>query len=266
MTIEAHIIEDSISESGHRLVTWKLTYPRFIHSELMTHRVFSRNAASSRAIPTKKWITAIEEEPAMPIHWGANRSGMQASEQIDNIEAAEREWCDAAKHAVLFARSMLQQGIHKQVVNRILEPFMHMTVIVSGTDYKGFFAQRAHKDAQPEIQELACQMQSLYHIHRPTLLQENEWHLPAITAEEKKAHDLYTLKRVSAARMAAVSYLRSEDVRPVEDWLSLFSLLAESDPPHLSPLEHVATPGKAQNNFTGWKQLRQEYDPFIAEE
>ena len=65
--IKAKIIADSINSKRCRLTSWVLEYPRFIHAEIMIHRVFSRNAASSRAIPTEKIIQNIIDDPAMPV-------------------------------------------------------------------------------------------------------------------------------------------------------------------------------------------------------
>lgn len=135
MTISAKVICDSISPDGIRITTMELEYPRIIHSELMTHRVFSRNSASSRAIPVSKVIELVESNPAMPVHWGKNQPGMQAKEELDpiNKEAVRQLWLEAAKQAISIARVMNDLGAHKQVINRILEPFQHMKVVVTST-------------------------------------------------------------------------------------------------------------------------------------
>ena len=106
MTIQAKIIEDSISSTGKRITTFQLLYPRFIHAELMTHRVFSRNASSSRAIPVTKMLAMVREDPAMPIHWGRNQPGMQAKEELllGDRYLAEVLWREAAQKAASVAR------------------------------------------------------------------------------------------------------------------------------------------------------------------
>ena len=154
MPYTARILLDSLSPVGARLTTMEVRYPRFIHSEMMTHRVFSRNAASSRAVPIKKMIAAVREEPAMPIFWGKNQSGMAAREEIvgDARVRAETEWRRALDNALETAEqlSSSEVDLHKQLVNRILEPFAWITVIITATEWANFFTQRLHADAQPE--------------------------------------------------------------------------------------------------------------------
>jgi len=135
--ITAKVIEDSVAESnGVRLTTLQLQYPRFIHAEFMTHRVFSRNASSSRAIPVAKVIEQVRTDPAMPIHWGKNQPGMQANEELQGDERAQaiRQWKLAAERAADCANIMNTLGVHKQVANRLLEPFQYMHVIVTATE------------------------------------------------------------------------------------------------------------------------------------
>ena len=158
--IEAKIIADSINSLGHRITTMQLKYPRFIHSEFLTHRVFSRNASSSRAIPVAKMIDQVWNDPAMPVHWGQNKSGMQAEQEIQHVMHAKDLWFQASKSAAELAQRMNEIGLHKQVVNRILEPFQWIHVVVTATEWDNFFELRNHPAAQPEIQELAQQMQA----------------------------------------------------------------------------------------------------------
>ncbi len=157
MTVSAKVIKDSISPDGVRITTLELEYPRIIHSELMTHRVFSRNSASSRAIPVSKVIELVESNPAMPVHWGKNQAGMQAKEELDDLnkEAVRQLWLEAAKQAVSIAKVMADIGGHKQVVNRILEPFQHMKVVVTSTEWANWDWLRDHPDADPTIHALA---------------------------------------------------------------------------------------------------------------
>jgi thymidylate synthase ThyX len=155
MAFSARVLLDSRSPSGARLTTLEVRYPRFIHSEMMTHRVFSRNAASSRAIPIKKMIAAVREEPALPVYWGRNQTGMSAREAVTpEVEALARaEWQSALEDALAHAERLAEKDIdlHKQLVNRLLEPFAWITVIITATDWANFFTQRCHPDAQPEI-------------------------------------------------------------------------------------------------------------------
>lgn len=154
MTISAKIVADSISPAGGRLVTMELCYPRFIHSEFLTHRMFSRNASSSRAIPVEKMLQQVQENPAMPVHWGKNQPGMQAREEIFPNTGKDL-WKIYAKQTAKNAEELNLIGYHKQVVNRLLEPFQYIKVIVTATEWDNFFKLRLHEDAQPEMYELA---------------------------------------------------------------------------------------------------------------
>lgn len=282
--ITAKIIEDSISNAGKRITTLQLTYPRFIHAELMTHRVFSRNASSSRAIPVKKMIQMVRDAPAMPIHWGANQPGMQAKEQLvgNQLELAKSLWIEAATNAADIAEQMESIGLHKQVANRILEPFQHIHVVLTATEFDNWFYLRAHPDAQPEIQELAMQMGDVIYRNAPKLLRPNEWHLPYVTEEERndgffKANpdNAELLRKISAARCCRVSYLKHDgNAASIADDIDLCDKLAGSKPIHASPFEHQATPdvylrnGEAgywhrpelHGNFIGWIQNRKEIE------
>lgn len=269
MKFEAKIIEDSISPAGVRLTTMQLCYPRFIHAEFMTHRVFSRNASSSRAIPVKKMIQMVREEPAMPIHWGANQSGMQASDEIQHVGVARDLWLRAARNAANLAEEMAQIGLHKQVGNRILEPFQWMHAIVTASEWDNFFELRDHPDAEPNIQLLARMMKQAMSESTPRLRLHGEWHLPYISPEERVKHINTTLCRLSAARCARVSYLNHDGSAPdqAKD-LELYERLVGGRPMHASPIEHQAMPGTYQNqfsgNFRGWHQFRKIIEAEMA--
>ena len=271
MTITAKIIEDSISPTRARLVTYQLRYPRFIHAELMTHRLFSRNASSSRAIPVQRLLADIEEDPAMPVHWGVNQKGMQAHEEMDafQISAAKALWLEARDNALSYARALDGMGLHKQLTNRITEPWAHISVVCTATEWDNFFMLRCHPDAQPEIKALADQMRDLYYSQTPRALDPGQWHLPYIKDEERFAPGSYNksgklknvgnLIRASIARCARVSYLTHDKKEPD---LALDILLHDRlfDSKHMSPFEHIATPNADpttwSGNFKGWIQYR----------
>lgn len=284
MQYKTKIILDSLAPSGSRLTTFELTYPRFIHSEFMTHRDFSRNASSSRALPTHKIINAVLESPAMPVYWGKLQSGMQAKEEIDNIELAQKIWLEARDQMVDVVKKLtgavyvnqrtgetcieddtdaVKIELHKQIANRILEPWMWITVICSSTDYDNFFALRCHPDAQPEIQKLANMMQKEYASSSPILLQEGEWHLPYIQDDELDL-SLDIKKKISVARCARVSYLTHDGIRSIDKDLELYErLIHGSDTGHWSPFEHVAAALsyiKRSGNFVGFEQYRKMFD------
>lgn len=267
MAFSARVVLDSRSPSGARLTTMEVRYPRFIHSEMMTHRVFSRNAASSRAIPIKKMIAAVREEPAMPVYWGRNQSGMSAREEVghDVETLARAEWLAALDDALRHAERLSSQEIdlHKQLVNRLLEPFAWITVIVTATEWANFFTQRAHPDAQPEIQKIARMMLAAYRASTPATVEPGRWHLPLIQDDERTLPE-DELCKISVARCARVSYLTHDGKRDHAKDLDLYEkLLGGGANGHWSPFEHVATPfadaAQRSANFIGWEQFRKRF-------
>lgn len=263
MGFEVKIIARSVSEQGMPLVTAQFKYPRFIHAEFMTHREFSRNASSSRAIPVKKMIEQVRRDPAMPIHWGDNQPGMQADNRLDPEKEAiaQEQWVEAAWNAANIAEAMEHNGLHKQVANRILEPFQWMHVIATTSNTSNFFGLRRHKDAQPEIKLVADLWHEALEQTPVKLIKNDDWHLPyidgadyeaafthlkitrVIRSEPTKAEVTDLLVAMSAARCARVSYLTHEGSRPtVEQDLALYARLVGAQPLHASPTEHAATP------------------------
>lgn len=284
MTIEAKVIEDSISTEGIRLVTMQLRYPRLIHAEFMTHRVFSRNASSSRAIPVEKMIADLRADPAMPVYWGANQKGMQAAAELEpnQIEKAKKEWLLAMNRSICSAEYLVALGLHKQIANRILEPWGHISVVVTATEWSNFFELRCHPDAQPEMRTLAETMKAAFDEGDPRLLFSGEWHLPYVDAEERIfVGDYLTAIKLSVARCARVSYLTHDKKVPnIGDDLALYERLVGSRPIHASPAEHQATPdtktgpdqieprprwefGYEHGNFVGWRQYRKQLERLL---
>jgi len=268
MGFSARVLLDSVSPAGVRLTTMEVRYPRFIHSELMTHRVFSRNAASSRAIPIRKMIDAVRDEPAMPVWWGRNQTGMQARVEIDDEtrSLAEAEWraalADALRHAERLSSSDI--NLHKQLVNRILEPFAWITVILTATEWSNFFTQRTHEDAQPELNRIASMMLDAYRGSTPRRLVIGEWHTPLIQPDEELTLSQDERLKVSVARCGRVSYLTHDNVRDHAKDLELYErLLGGGANGHWSPFEHVATPlpttAEWSGNFRGWEQFRKRF-------
>lgn len=264
MGFSARVLLDSISPAGVRLTTMEATFHRFILPEFNTHRAFSRNAASSRAIPIKKVIAAVRDDPAMPIFWGKNQSGMAAREEIDTAarDRARVEWRRALDNALDSAQRLASAEIdlHKQLVNRILEPFAWITVIVSATEWANFFTQRCHPDAQPEIHHLAGLMLNAYRASTPREIGLGGWHMPLILPDERTL-DSATLRKLSVARCARVSYLTHDNARDIARDLELYEKLMNGGANgHWSPTEHVATPlndpRETCANFRGWKQYR----------
>lgn len=254
MTISAKIIAISIAPNGQMIVTWELEYQRFIHGEFMTHRLFSRNAASSRAIPVSTIIAQVSDNPAMPIHWGANQSGMQASNELSPVMriGAKWAWKMAAKAAVKWAETMVKLGLHKQATNRILEPFQTMKTVMTATCMDNFFWLRNHPDAQPEIKELARLMWEALQEALPTAtkLKPGDWHVPYYGFGYWRAnssgvldfneHTLEEALAISSSCCAQVSYRKLDDT--LEKAQMVYKRLVDSEPVHASPFEHQATP------------------------
>ena len=278
--ISAQVVAHSAHplKGGKSLFTLQLRYPRFIHAELMTHRVFSRNASSSRAIPVAKMIEQVRNNPAMPIHWGKNQPGMQAREELNETDKrrVQQAWYDAAIQSSYLAEYMNKCGAHKQVVNRILEPFQFMHVIVTSTEWQNFFELRDHEDAEPNIDELAKTMKRAMLASTPDMLSFGDWHLPYVRKEELKKHGIEICRKLSAARCARVSYLTHDGREPdVEKDIELFERLVGSVPLHASPIEHQATPDPDTwpgtnrhlwGNLSHWVQFRKLYEQKFATE
>jgi hypothetical protein len=258
--IKAEIVKHSKSPSGVDIITWLLEYPRFIHSEFMTHRVFSRNSASSRAIPIERMIQIIEENPATPIHWGKNQAGMQAKEELQcgELIAAQEEWYAAMISAVQHSKNLHALGAHKQIANRVTEPYQHMKVVMTTTEHENWFWLRDHPDAQPEIGGvpggLAKVMKEAYKNSFATYLSPGMWHLPFVNTkiisldnwnltqqyfdEFGNEITLEEAKMISASCCAQVSFRRQDG--SLEKAEVIYKRLIESEPCHASPVEHQA--------------------------
>lgn len=276
--ISAKIIADT-KHKDNRLTTFELVYPRYIHAELMTHRVFSRNAASSRAIPIDKMMELVQEDTVVPI-WTENQSGMQGKviTNLEKINKLNNAWFFAARQAINNAKQLQELGAHKQNVNRILEPYQHIKVIVTATNYDNWFNLRYHPDAQGEIVELAKAMAAELYLNTPDVATKDTWHLPYVDtdtflecintatkynkiAKETVVSGMDVAKAVSASCCAQVSYRKLDT--SIEKALSIFNSLVGGVPLHASPFEHQALPckvGTEKGNFTGWKQFRRDIE------
>ncbi len=298
MAFDAKVLADSLSPAGYRLTTLEATFPRFVLAEFNTHRVFSRNSASSRAIPIAKQVRRVLEDPYVPIEFGSNQPGMQAGPPLagEKLDTAEAEWLRARNDAVrrvlalIAGPEALRQGgdlpsilgqietairdksqpaewlnVHKQVANRLLEPFMWHTVIVTATEWENFFNLRCHPDAQPEIRLVAEKMRASLKSSQPAELGWDEWHLPLVRREDREeGTSTEDLIKISAGRCARVSYLTHAGKRDLAADVELHDRLLESG--HMSPLEHPARPLSAaelersewSGNFHGWRSYRKD--------
>jgi hypothetical protein len=276
MTCDVQVLAHSRNPTGVTITTLQLRYWRAIHGEVMTHRVFSRNASSSRAVPVKTTLSQVWNDPAGPIHWGANQSGMQASTQLQGgrLWAAKALWKGAGRLMCIMAWLLMHLGLHKQVANRLLEPWQYIHVVVTATDWDNFFDLRDHPDAQPEMMELAQAMFMAMSSATPVKLRAGQWHLPYVRQIEHDAVDpghvfpskgcfprsLLDLIKLSVARCARTSYITHGDTDPsVPKDYKLYDRLVGSTPLHASPTEHQAMALESDErikNFRGFHQFR----------
>lgn len=321
----AKVIADSITEGGHRLTTVEALCWRPVLAEQNTHRVLSRNSASSRAIPIGKNLDRFRDDPMLPAEWGAERPGMQQGPPLEGLALADAHalWGDLHDYTAERIQQYLDEHplkdengkdiegatrLHKGLLNRWLEVGLQQVQIISGTQWDGYFWQRCHEDADANIRLMAEAIQEAIAASEPRVLAEGEWHLPyfgesgngfvddwercldhamADNPDVTDAADPVVVglaRKISAGRCARVSHMNQAGRRDIADDLRLYERLADrsgdpTNPPHASPLEHVATPW-AENeqyvaippghprsgeimgplprlgNFTGWLQMR----------
>lgn len=285
MSIQAKIIADSINPVGCRLTTFIVKFPRIVLAELNTHRALSKNSASSRAIPFETMLSMVRNDPFIPIRFQKEHTGMQGTEYYEGEEhdLCVQDWLSARDSAVLAAINF-KLPITKQLRNRLLEPFLWHTVIISATDYENFFALRAHKDAEIHIESLAYKMLEAYNASIPQKLEVGQWHIPfgdkmeegrvmsAVGIEDDGNDDFtslqlseaYTRARImiAIARCARISYLNFEGKDDYKADIKLCNRLFANNPKHLSPTEHVAQATDNTNyigNFAGFTQFRKTF-------
>ena len=237
-------------------------FPNFLANQVVVHN--SRNSSSSRAIPIAKMIQRVIDDPVMPVSWGQNQRGMQAGAELsgDELAAAQTAWLRGRDAAVETARTLAAAGLHKQVVNRVLEPWMWITALITATEWDNFFAQRCHPDAQPEIRAAAELIRDAMAASTPVLRRASDWHLPYVTDEERSQLDLAQTRQLSVARCARVSYLTHDGLHDIAADLDLYQRLRTAKPPHWSPFEHVAEAAPTRDfigNFRGWHPYRKTF-------
>ena len=263
--ITAKIICDSISETGKRITTFELEYSRYIHAELLTHRMLSKNCSSSRAIPIENMLGYIESNMSVPVYLGRNKSGMKAVEEIEDKDEAVSVWKDSFYQVEDSVNKLLDLKVHKQIANRLTEPYQMMKVVVTATEWDNFFNLRIDKDAQPELVMLAVKMFNAMQGSTPKTLKAGQWHLPYVDSVESEEKPIvgsrdngqyYFLTdndgnnlggiyledaiKISVASCAAVSY-RTENMT-LDKADKIFDMLINAETLHSSPFEHVAKP------------------------
>jgi len=251
--ISSTMICDSVNANGVRMITLEIEYPRFILAELNTHRMLSKNSSSSRAVPVNRLLEMLQVHYAEPVHWGKNQPGMTAAAELTALEqtSAQEIWSQALSAAAHSTRELLAMGVHKQIANRVTEPWHIMKTVVSGTEWANLWWLRDHPDAQPEFQELARCMQTSLSRSQPQLLLVGEWHLPYVNTRrdsrgkltyhsDQEELTLTQAQEISTACCAQVSYRRLDQTLAKAQ--EIYQRLVASDPKHMSPCEHQATP------------------------
>ena len=276
--ISAKVIADSINETGQRLTTFELEFPRLILSECNTHGAIEKNTSSSRAIPVSKMLDHILEQNLKPIYFGSKKSGMQAGNELESIslEVAKGLWEDSLEKAVFYANQLDALGVAKEVTNRITEPYQLIKAVWSATDWDNWFNLRLEKDADPNICMLAFKMHEAMSKSDPILLKKGDYHLPYVESwtEKDTGKKVYSYVdnygeyvwmnleqaiKYSVASCAQVSY-RSEGMT-LEKAEKIWNMLVKSEVVHASPLTHIATP-----IVKHWDKTGDTFDVFINKE
>lgn len=261
MSYSVKIIKDSQTPDGDRITTFELEYPRIIHSELLTHRNAVKNSSSSRAIPSFRMRDWVSSNMYVPFYWGSKRKGMQAGKPVKYEKIARLVWIVAAYSVLGLSWCLDKLKVHKQLANRILEPFSYIKIIFTTTQPDNLFHLRCDAAAQPEIQKIVRMMARAYRDNVPEQIAYNEWHLPYINADELLKYPIQDLLKFSAARCARVSY-QTFDGKPANpsDDLNTFNKLICGPIPHSTPTEHQAMKPsmsyKSSNCHKTWFQHR----------
>lgn len=264
------VVAHSISPEGIELPTIQFRQPRMIHSDFLTHRVFTRNGRSSRAVPVLTLLTEARN-PYTP-HFLHNQPGMTASQEFSDEERAEIEaiWREMAAHTVAGVERLQAKGVHKQWANRPLEWFGYIDVLLSSTDWNNYYALRDDEGAQPEIQVVARAIREAIAKSTPRELRPGQWHLPYIDEEADREAIIKhlvdseggfsvdqvdrLLRKISAARCARLTIRPFDGDGSIPAELERYRKLVVSRPVHASPTEHQATPD-TRSHYTVVKAL-----------
>jgi hypothetical protein len=257
---DVRVILASEAPWGERIATIVARYPRFFHQEVLTHKDLVRNASSSRAIPFRKMLKITRKGMAAPIYWGKNKPGMAAHEELTGLALwwAKFMWYTTGHIVLSCAWLMSFSNVHKQIINRMIEPWTYINVQITATNWERMLSLRLDKAAQPEFQLLALLIRTALVEATYQKLRRGEWHLPWVRPGETMTLSLLNAKKVSAARSARLSYTPiGEPTINVKKDIELADLLLEQK--HLSPFEHQATPVKGRYAaFDGWSNYRTE--------
>ncbi len=257
------ILADSVNPAGERVTTVQIRLPLVGWPQLLTHRKFSRNARSNRAVPSRVLIQEVLRNPFVPDVWGRNQAGMQAGAELTGVRRwlARRAWLWARYPAIAAAWTMSKIGLHKQDANRVLNPWQWIDAVVTAEEsaWQAFFALRCHELADPKIQRIAEMIREKIHDSEPRRLAWGGWHLPYYDIYGSYGeHYIYA----SAGACARVSYLCFDGRKSHDENEKLAKRLIAEKPAHASPLEHVLQASKIDNTQPGpvsgcWRSLRQ---------
>jgi hypothetical protein len=264
MSYAVDVLADSVSPDGVRLTTLKVTFPRFILAEVNTHRMLSRNSASSRAIPPEQQIQRVIDDPFVPETFNKRVKGMGVGEALGDYDAerARMTWLESAEQAIHAAETLVGLDCDKSRINRLLEPFLWHTAIISATEWSNFFALRDHPAAQPEFQIVARMMRDAMDLSTLEEIDYDEWHTPLVNKSERSValahgdHMWDELAWGSAGRCAKVSYDTQDNYETPSDSVDRARKLGSVG--HVSPHEHPARPFTKQE-WTEVMALQEEY-------
>ena len=255
------ILADSVNPAGERVTTVQIRLPLVVWAEFLTHRTFSRNARSNRAVPSRVLIREVLANPFVPHYWGSNKAGMVAGAELTGVRRwmARQVWLWARYPAIAAAWIMAKAGLHKQDANRVLNPWQWIDAVVTAEEsaWQAFFALRCHPAADPKIQRIAEMIRDGIEASEPRQLEWGEWHLPYYVGRV-----LYVGVWASAGACARVSYSCFDGRQSDAENAALGRRLASEKPAHASPLEHVLQASKIDNTQLGpvggkWRSLRQ---------
>lgn len=264
---KAEVVADSISPDGVRITSMLCVYPRFIHAEVLRHRVFSSSVASSRAIPTEKLVEQVREDPFIPETFNERVKGMGVGEPLDDQENCRVLWKESAINSAWYAENLMRKGLDKSRANRLLEPYLYVTHLITSTEWSNFFALRDHPDAQPEFLKIARMMRRVMQGSQPLPLHYGEWHMPLLSSDEyhealcecNATHYWDEWKYISAGRCARVSYDKQGESEDHDRSIFRAQSLIESG--HMSPFEHIATPIDPTSGHDHGKWILHGFNP-----
>lgn len=251
--------------SNKVITTLLCEYPRYIHSEIMTHRQLSRNSGSSRATPFNIYCERIIKDPAFFAELGINRSGMNADSVLnkENAEAFKHEYMQLMHHTVDTAMSWsAKYNLHKQIINRVLEPYVRTSTVITATEWDNFLYTRAiAKGVEPVMHLLAnCIKQAVDYANENA--KDGVAHLPFVTDNEFNTCSLKDCVKHAVSRSARCTILSNvtKKLSTIEEDEKLYNWLSSADPMHASPFEHIAFATKSYEPYYnlrgGWMSQR----------